>query len=160
MILALRSTASSFACVEAIRSFPLQSSLIRSMTVCFVAGSSPVNGSSMRIISAGERSARRTERRRFIPPENSQTGFSSASAGRRRRSEVVSVSFEYRFPSAKNRFSTAENPSKRRSSWKTAEICGRRSEPLNRTSPRSGDSSPRIRRKSVVFPLPDGAIRQ
>lgn len=50
MILALRSTASSFACVEAIRSFPRQSSLIRSMTVCFVAGSSPVNGSSMRMI--------------------------------------------------------------------------------------------------------------
>lgn len=120
-ISAPRSAASSCEWVEKRRSFPAVYSFIIRAACCFVSGSRPVKGSSMRTISAGARMARRMAVRRFMPPENSDTGFLRESSGRRCFMMAVSSWAGYPRPVTKRIFWRAVYPSSRRSSWKTAE---------------------------------------
>lgn len=79
---AFRSAASSSLWEEKTSVLPPRNSRTMAAAVCFVPASSPVNGSSMMRMSDGARSARRSAVRRFMPPENSETGFFRDSSGR------------------------------------------------------------------------------
>ena len=144
------------------------------ITSIFVSSSSPVNGSSNKSISDLVRSARKIAVRRFIPPLKVDTGRFKHSSGSRRHIVVRISSMENSedFPFCTIiTFSKGENVGQSRSSWKTVEIRRGRetslSEPkpepelaFQTISPSSAFSNPIRMRNKVVFPVPEGLIRQ
>ena len=147
------------------------------MTSSFVLPSRPVKGSSIKSRSDLVRRARRMAVLRFIPPLKVDTGRFKHSSGRRRHiavrissPEIPEIS-EACFFCTIITFSKGEKEGQSRSSWKTAEMRREREASVSVSvpapdptfqiiSPSSAFSSPIRIRNKVVFPVPEGLIRQ